>query len=317
MKMQSFKLILKLTISGLILYVIFSSLNLNEIRWQDIQVSVFPISLLAILFFFSFFSRSERWRLLMNANNNPKTEKRELIGSKFSFQLLLVGVALNTIMPAGSGDIAKSYFGYKWTGIKERMVAISIIDKLIAIASIFFLAVYAYLFTYEIIYLAASALALIPLIIALLNEELLKFRVLNQVLNSVDQKTRNLDLRSLLSHFKFAKNTLIFSFLISITSWVFTYSILYICMDMVNAGLGYNEVIISSSILTLVRLFPFTFNGLGSDEAAMILLFSHSGTSNESILLGALIYRILTMILPAIVGVLVIIMNPQFKIKKN
>ena len=64
-----------------------------------------------------------------------------------SIKLLLVGTSLNIILPSGAGDVAKGYYGYKWTGIKERMFAISLIDKLIAIGSLLFITPFAFYYS--------------------------------------------------------------------------------------------------------------------------------------------------------------------------
>ena len=64
-----------------------------------------------------------------------KDEK--LISIKNSFYLNLVGITMNLFLPASSGDIAKSYYGYKWYGIKEEMLSSNIFDKFMALFSVF------------------------------------------------------------------------------------------------------------------------------------------------------------------------------------
>ena len=59
---------------------------------------------------------------------------------------------------------------------------------------------------------------------------------------------------------------------------------------------------VESPLITLARLFPFTLNGLGTDEGVMMFLFH--GDENR-ILAGALIYRLILILVPALVGLFV------------
>ena len=77
-----------------------------------------------------------------------------------SFKITLVGLALNIISPAGSGDVLKSYYGYQWTGVKERMVAVSLYDKLIAILSLGLIAVVGFLYSFSLSYLIAASICI-------------------------------------------------------------------------------------------------------------------------------------------------------------
>ncbi|HML05678.1 MAG TPA: lysylphosphatidylglycerol synthase domain-containing protein, partial [Methanobacterium sp.] len=81
------------------------------------------------------------WRLMIILNH-----KEKLISLKQSVYLNLAGIALNLFMPASSGDIAKSYYGYKWHGIKEEMLSANIFDKFMALFSIFVIGSIAALF---------------------------------------------------------------------------------------------------------------------------------------------------------------------------
>lgn len=223
-----------------------------------------------------------------------------------SFKFLLVGSALNIVMPAGAGDVAKSYFGYKWTGIKERMFSVSLYDKLVAIASLSVLSIYATMVTKNYLILLAGTLSLLPLLFVRFHKSIFEFALFNKALLFIDSKTKKISIQDILEHLVVSRKKTIVAFIWSASSWILTYYLMYECFQLLNLNISLKIVIAMSPILTLARLFPFTFNGLGSDELLIVLLFSKSDVSNESILAGALIYRLLTLILPAIFGSLII-----------
>ncbi len=70
----------------------------------------------------------------------------------------------------------------------------------------------------------------------------------------------------------------------------------------VDAPMSLFYVFSVAPLLTLIRLFPFTLSGIGSDEAALCYFFSRAGASLEEILAAALLYRFFTLILPGIAG---------------
>ena len=126
--------IIKLIISLIIILVLFKFVNipllLNSLKTVNyfffIVLALIPLNLLL-----------RAWRLAVILNKEEK-----LISIKDSFYLNLAGITLNLFMPASSGDIAKSYYGYKWHGIKEEMLTANIFDKFMALFGVFIIGVF-------------------------------------------------------------------------------------------------------------------------------------------------------------------------------
>ena len=127
-------------------YVGFGALDLALVQAQPSYVLVaFAIMPVA------FFPRVFRWGAITN-QGEPSASLWDL------YQLTLVGVSLNLLLPASLGDIAKSCYGYKHSGLKEEMLSSTLVDKFIALFSIFLLGSAAAL-SYELrIYAGLSAL---------------------------------------------------------------------------------------------------------------------------------------------------------------
>ena len=74
-------------------------------------------------------TRAWRWYLILRA--------RGLAASLATVtKATLIGMALNLFLPASSGDIARSYYGWKRHGNKEAMLATALSDKVVALLTL-------------------------------------------------------------------------------------------------------------------------------------------------------------------------------------
>ncbi len=292
------KTAIKIGFSILILGMLFSFFDFSKVDYKSIKVTPLQGVIMFLLLMFSIGVRAWRWQLIINEKIESTENKLSFL---FSLKFLLVGSTLNIIMPAGSGDIAKSYFAYKEAGNKEQMFIASIYDKLIAIASMFFLAIYAYYHTTNYWILVTGIIACTPWILIHLLPYFSKIRIVDNGIKLVNSKLKKIDLITFLSGFKFSFFTIINSIILSIIGWILTYALLYYCFFI--SGLSHitvSDVLGYSPILTLARLFPLTFNGIGSDEAVITFLFKNY--DSQLILLGSIIYRLILIFIPALIG---------------
>jgi uncharacterized protein (TIRG00374 family) len=301
MKFKYLKVGISLVIIGLIFF------SIKDVSWSEIILNVnfkylpiiFAILILALLL------RAWRWQILMNDGGLK-------VSFGFSIKLLFIGQALNIVMPSGAGDVAKGYFGYKEKGMKERMFGVSLFDKIMAISSIGFLGFYSFIETGNITYLVLSILVFIPLLVISNIGFFYRFKLFLNFIVLLDKKIKRIDIKSLLDNFKFSKSTTFYSLIISVTSWLFTYILLYYCFLSFTKSIVLEQVFIHSPIITLARLFPFTLNGIGTDEALMMFLFSKNIPLDNImplILLGALYYRLILIFIPGVIGLFFLIKN--------
>ncbi len=241
-------------------------------------------------------ARSWRFKLLFD---QPSSR----LGLFPAMVMQLVGAALNLILPAGAGDVAKSYFGYRWSGVKERMISISILDKAVALFGVGVLGIIAALWQKEWIYIIGA----IPAMLGLLFLRVLPVLVLrsSKWLQRVDALLRGkVSAHKLVQNICLQNGLLVPTVILSIMGWLITYLQLYLCLDAVDANVPFLYVISVSPLLSLIRLCPFTLGGMGTDEAAMLFFFAQAQASPETILAGAIIYRLLVIIMPGVLGLL-------------
>ena len=296
------KNIIKGLISVLVLCLIIYSIDFELLKKTRFDFSSSTAFFIFIFLIASLFIRSYRWSVLMN-------DRKILVSQIESFKLLLVGSSLNIFLPSGTGDIAKSYYGFKWTGIKERMVAVSLLDKLIAIGSIIFITPFALYSSGNFSILIAGIISLFPFLILIYFKKLKEYYLFGLLYNFINGKLKKIDLGLIIENIQVSKSTIYLSFCLSIIAWIFTYTLLFLCFEVVYISIPYTTIICSIPFLTLGRLFPFTLNGIGSDEALIIFLFYSHAPTKEALLIGALLYRIILIFIPAILGLLILLLK--------
>lgn len=108
-----------------------------------------------------------------------------------------------------------------------------------------------------------------------------------------------------------SRRKLLSPFLLTIITWFLIYSQSYVIARALNIDIDFWYFIFLFPIATIVGLIPITVSGLGTREAALILLFSQFNISIESIVALSLIGLFLSSYLPALYGIFL-----SFKLKK-
>lgn len=152
---QKPKFIFQIALSLTIAVILLLQLNVKDFAQQFSQISLPVFAVILVTLIPSILFRAWRWKLLYEDQNHS-------IKLSESTSLLLTGLSLNLILPASTGDIVKSYFGYKWSGVKERMLSISLLDKVIALASIALLGIPFALYRQQHLLAALSLVVLLP-----------------------------------------------------------------------------------------------------------------------------------------------------------
>ena len=281
--------------------ILLFHLDIKEFSERFVAISWPVLGVIILSLIPALMTRGYRWKLLFD--NGPN-----VIKLADSMALLLVGAALNLVLPASTGDIAKSYFGYKWSGVKERMLAVSLLDKVIALGSIPVLGIPCALYRGELLYGGLSILVLLPAFVLFILPVLIKHvPFCRKLFDGATKLIRNkLDFLKVVEQANPSKRRLATAVALSVAGWLLTYLEMYLCFRAVGVQIPLLYVFSVAPLLTLVRLFPFTLSGVGSDEAAMWYFFSRAGAELEGILAGAFVFRLVILILPGITGLFIL-----------
>lgn len=277
--------------TGLLLFFL-SLINFETLDLSKINFSIEVISIVFILFFLTFWIRAIRWKIIVN-DEMFKDEKKVSLSNSIKF--LFIGTYLNLFLPSGSGDVLKGFFASKSLGNKHRMYLSSIFDKTIAIASLFFISIYSYLFSGNFQILLAGILSLVPFGVIIYRQKIFQLKSMPKLIkNKISSVINDYD--------QLKTKTIIQSFSLSITGWISTYVILYFCYELVSIKIPIEAIFVQAPLLTLGRLFPFTLNGIGSDEAILSFVFKDYYSDFGIFLIGSLLFRLVLIIIPAIMG---------------
>lgn len=298
------KLYIQLFLSAAIIFLLYRTF-IDDFSQIKVHMDPLDLSVIIVLGFISIVPRVYRWIVLMKHG-----EQGVNITFWASFKITLVGLALNIVSPGGSGDILKSYYGYQWTGIKERMVAVSLYDKLIAVLSLAVIGIVGWVMTLSMNYLLASA-ACACIFIGLTNAKIVSGVFKIGLVRKINEKTLKLDPNQLVTGLRYPFSVVMLTISLSLLAWLIDFVILYYCLVWSGVLIELQEVIFDGSVLKLGKLFPFTLNGMGTDELIMGYLFASEEAEIALVLVGSVIYRFTIDIVPALVGVVFMILGKR------
>ncbi len=296
-KKKQTRYFIQVFVSIAIIVLLFYQLNLSDFTQQFYQLSYSNAIWIFLLLLPSIWIRAFRWKLLFD-------QPQQGIAMANSIRLLMVGLAFNLILPASSGDVVKSYVGYKWSGVKERMLSVSLIDKIVAIAAVCLLGAYFSFYKGLWQYGLVACAIFVPCILFILFPTIKVQRALIvKIAEKMTSLVRNkINFIKLFNESKVEIKIIPWVILLSIVGWGLTYLQLYFCFEMTHANMDWVYIFSVAPIITVARLFPFTFSGVGSDETVMVILFKQAGASLETILASALLYRLFVIVLPGVCG---------------
>lgn len=298
MRSRHIQLTLRIAFFIIFLFILYRLIDLNLLKGALRQVRIEIVCLAVFVYFFNIGIRAYRLQTILNHN-----EKR--IRLKDAYIVTLIGIALNILVPATLGDIARSYYGYKIYGIKEEMLSTTLIDKIFALCSLFLLGTISGYITKHyllgLVSLGAAIVTFIPLTIP----NIIPWNIVNTILR---QFKKSLETDKLLATFNLPYTQKAFIIIISLAGWLATCVYFYILCSAfpVTVNLGY--IIVIMPIITIVRLFPFTVNALGPTEVAVAYFFNLIGINPTLAVLISLSSNIIASIIPGILGFIIILL---------
>ncbi|MEE9448041.1 MAG: lysylphosphatidylglycerol synthase transmembrane domain-containing protein [Arenicellales bacterium] len=137
-------ILLKVLISGGLIFWLLSRADLNQI-WQTIRQAEVPLLLLAFFqFFIGYFITAKRWQTLLKALEVPA----KLITLVLSFS---ISIFFNNFLPSTiGGDAYRMYDSYRLGAGKSRAIAVVFIDRIIGLSALLLLALGVSLFAGEV-----------------------------------------------------------------------------------------------------------------------------------------------------------------------
>lgn len=283
------------------LLIIVRMIDLPVLKQAFSQVRVETLGLAIVIYFGNIAIRSYRLQRIFPVSGRA-------IAFKDAYALTLVGVALNMVIPATLGDIARSYYGYKIYGFKEEMLSTVLADKMFALCSLFLIGgVSGVVMGYSVLGIVswlAATLTFIPLAWP----RFVPWSWLNMGLRYVKI---SLDAERLIHAFTLPIALKVKIMIISIGGWLCTCGYFYVVSSAFPVDVSLWYVIAIMPMLTIARLFPFTINALGPMEVAVAYFFGLIGIPSTLAVVVSLVSNLIASVLPGSIGVIVILLSGQ------
>ena len=177
--------LLKLIVSVLILIFLMFFVNFQVLISSLKSINSWILVALIIIPF-SIFFRAYRFMIILN-------KEKKMFTIKDSYYLTLVGTTLNIFMPASGGDIAKTYYGYKWHGIKEEMLSSSIVDKIMALLAIFIIGSFAAVYLNMYLLALFSVVFGVILLVIVFNPDVAPWKLFNRIFHFFTKKNLEIE----------------------------------------------------------------------------------------------------------------------------
>lgn len=297
---------------GLFIFVIIlTRIDFRELvkNIGSVKINYFICSLL--LLFPTIFIRAWRW-------NRLKRRQGIVYRLKDSFLIYSCGIYIGLITPGKIGEIIRALYLKKDGHSLGRSLVSIIIDRLSDIAVLFVLLMVGILFFTKTLYknyvfiILICLIFLAVLIIILRNPSFgSKFaNLLQKLIPQKYKKSWNINSQDFLNDIKkYHLKDFIFTFLITAVYWFLYFFQIYVLAKGLNIDmpfLFFSFIIVITGIITLL---PISVSGIGTRDAAMILLMSPLLISPEKIItLSFLIF--LVSVFAALIGFVCWILKP-------
>jgi uncharacterized membrane protein YbhN (UPF0104 family) len=298
MRTARIQLVMRLAILALFGFVLYKILDVKLLREAIHNVRLELVGAALLLYFGNIAIRAYRWQIIFNKDGKQ-------LALQEAYLVTLTGIALNMVIPATLGDIARSYYGYKLYGGKEEMLSTTLVDKMFALCSLFLIgAVSGYMVQQYVlcfVSLGSAVLTFIPIAFP----RIVPWQSVNTLLRVVK---RSLDREKLLKAFTLPPLLKSGILTLSVGAWLATCVYFYILCLAFPVTVSFKYILLIMPILTIVRLFPFTINALGPTEVAVAYFFGKIGIQPTLAVLISLTSNLISSVIPGVIGLGIILL---------
>lgn len=240
--------------------------------------------------------RAWRWQLIANKDEKCATFADACV-------VTYVGSALNVLLPASMGDVARAYYGYQRTGQKETMLASSLMDKGLALWAAMWMGLIPAALDGLWHWFGVEAAMLLVLSAVLFFPRVVPWSIITRWLRCVRIILRSQDLTRGCC---LPPPLAVAAVGLSVAAWLTNYAQLALTLRALGEPIPFAFVMVAAPLIMVTKLVPFTLDGLGTQEAASVYLLQPAGVSARAALLSSFALRVGGSYLPALVGALIL-----------
>ncbi|MEJ2324987.1 MAG: lysylphosphatidylglycerol synthase transmembrane domain-containing protein [Nitrospirota bacterium] len=261
-------LILKISVSGGLLYVVLARAGLNNVVGLLTDINPWAFVFAVFTYIAAQFVSSIRWKLLL----------KDDFSLKRLFPLYLLGSFFSIFMPGlVGGDAMKIYYLYKETGKGSQSLASVFMDRYIGFCTLMALGMLA--FPFGLGYFRGSWIEwVLPLIV-------LGFVSASLAIFGLRLFNRIRFLSDLYNYFHFYRRrgkVIVKTVLLSVVVQVAIIYAIYVLALGLGEHIPFLAMLIFVPIITTVSAFPISLAGIGLREASSVLLFGTIGVGPDT-----------------------------------
>ncbi|WP_420265260.1 lysylphosphatidylglycerol synthase transmembrane domain-containing protein [Candidatus Magnetominusculus dajiuhuensis] len=258
---------LKVLVSGAILYVLLSKVDLNRVfsLLRNMDMLYFSLGCLLNVVTVGFISR--RWQLFIS-DDIPLSKL---------FSLNMIGLFFNNIMPGTTGgDAVKVYYVYKKTGSGLIAAGSVFMDRYIGLANIIFIGLAAMMFGLN--RLAGTGVEFFTPAVTL------AFVVGSFIVFGFRLGGRFSSVAKFYEYFHlYMRDTkaIALSFMLTSAAQLIAIGCVYLVAVGLGVKIGVLDLLIFVPIIVLIAAIPISISGFGLREGAFVLLLKRAGIAEE------------------------------------
>ncbi len=285
--------IVALLLSLAILIVLWSSARKTDLLDTLAQARLLPLLLAVVLMPIGLTVRGARLDVLL-ANSGRR------IGVLAATSITFIGTSLNVLLPSNLGDVAKSYYAYRYNLAKEVALSVVIIDKVYAMTAAMLLGVLAALSQRMWGAAALAGMVTAGLVTLIFVPQLIPWRLFAWGLDKVLGK--KLAHERALGASRFPAGTKLIAVLMSLVACSIAYTQYYLVCQSLGLNVSPVVVLVAAPLMDLSKAIPLTANGLGTREAVAVLMLGGVGVGRGDAMLSSLVFSAISLWAPAMVG---------------
>ena len=297
---------------GIFVYLLFK-LNISNI-FKEVSNADVRFLLIALFFvFISFFTSTLKWFIIA---------RKQKINVPFyeAFKINVISGFYGFVTPSRLGSIIRVEYLKRFN--KNRLgkgISNYIIEKILDVSSLFLLVLISSFVLRDMLSITYFHYALAGLLIVLFfvfvfrdeerSRNILRFFYFKFLPKKIKETAKD-GFYSFYEDMPERKYFVLFS-IFNIINWLILYSIFFFIALSVGIKIPFIYFLLFMPITTFVGQIPITINGLGTREAVMISLFGFLGINATKIFSMSLINLVINGILPASIGMLLILRDKK------
>ena len=299
---------------GLFIYLLFR-LNIYSILGEIKNANLFFLSIAMLMVLVSFFTSTLKWFVIAR-------KQKINVPFKYALKINLMSGFYGFVTPSRIGSVIRIEYLKKFAENKygkgisnyilEKILDVSSLMLLVLISSFFFRkSLSVNYFNYALIGLAA----LLVFTIIFMNEKRSRAILRIFYMKFLPKKIKDGAKDGFYSFYEDMPERKFFPVFIffNLINWMVLYSIFYFVALSVGIDISFFYFLLFMPLTTFIGQIPITINGLGTREAAMISFFGLLGISATKIFSMSLINLVINGILPAGIGMLLILRDKKLK----